>query len=85
MSQKRRVGCGDQGVDILRQRTQKEIAKRSCTHALEATSGAPASRESSAMEERRRVLRPRTDMVPRGPGARQSALRSSLGVIAGVR
>jgi hypothetical protein len=35
------------------------------------------------MEERRRVLRPRTDMVPRGPGARQSALRSSLGVIAG--
>jgi len=44
------------GVDILRQRTQKEIAKRSCTHALEATSGAPASRESSsAMEERRRV------------------------------
>lgn len=29
--------------------TQKEIAKRSCTHALDATSGAPTSSESNAI------------------------------------
>ena len=45
----RRVGCSGQGVGRLHQRTQKDIAKRSCTHALEATSGAPASSESSAI------------------------------------